>query len=104
MKTALTLPLILFILLPVAVAQTETKDIGTWVVNQYGITITTTLHEKSGQPYMRQRYDDGSELEDKLTKRGNRYYLPTGEWFVITSTGRLNLYDSDGLIWSARPV
>ncbi len=55
MKTALTLPLVLFILLPVAVAQAETKDIGTWVVNQYGITITTTLYEESGQPYMRQR-------------------------------------------------
>lgn len=83
-------------------AYAEREDIGTWVVT-YGIRITTTLYTQDGQPFMRQRFDDGSTLTERLTKRGDRYHLPGGEWFIIASNGNLNLYDADGLIWSARP-
>lgn len=100
MKTALALSVILA--LPATGTHAETTEIGTWSVT-YGIKITTTLYREDGQPYMRQRFADGSQLVERLTKRGDRYYLPGGEWFVITERGNLNLYDSDGLIWSARP-
>ena len=101
MKTAFALTVLLA--LPATAVPAETTEVGTWSVT-YGIKITTTLYREDGQPYMRQRFDDGSRLVERLTKRGDRYYLPGGEWFVITKSGNLNLYDSDGLIWSARPV
>jgi len=106
-KTALALALTLVLpTMPTGHALTaayaERKDIGTWVVT-YGIRITTTLYTEDGQPFVRQRFDDGSTLTEKLSKRGDRYYLPGGEWFVIASNGNLNLYDADGLIWSAVP-
>ena len=79
-------------------------QLGTWTVAHFGLVITTTLYEEGGLPLMRQEFEDGSSVEAHLSRRVGEYYLPSGEWFVVTDNGNLDLHDADGLIWSAKPA
>lgn len=106
----IALAILLPALIPDSTAPVQTKqqevaqeEVGVWRVNYAQQTITTTLYTEGGSTYMHQHFDDGSELEERLTERDGRYYLPDGEWFVIASNGNLDLNDAGGLIWSARP-
>ena len=87
------------------IAPAESK-LGTWGVTYEGVRITTTIYQDGSSYRMEQVLvwnGNGDTIRERLSKRGERYYLPGGEWFVIDS-GYLDLYDSSGLIWSARPV
>ena len=78
---------------------------GTWRVRYLGVNITTTIY-RNGSSYKKEQIlvwnGNGDTIRERLTKRGDRYYLPGGECFVID--GYLDLYDDSGFIWSARPV
>ena len=82
----------------------RTAELGTWKVDHFGLLITTTLYEEGGLPLMRQELEDGSSVESHLSRRVGEYYLPSGEWLVITEDGNLDMHDADGLIWSAKPT
>lgn len=82
----------------------RTAQLGAWKVDHFGVVITTTLYEEGGLPLMRQEFEDGSSVESHLSRRVGEYYLPSGEWLVVTENGNLDMHDADGLIWSAKPA
>jgi len=80
------------------------QELGTWRVTYQGVNITTTIRREQGAYYMEQYLvfqGNGDRIEERLTKRGDRYYLNSTEYFVI-DTGYLEAYDSSGFIWAAR--
>ncbi|MXX61296.1 MAG: hypothetical protein F4112_17180 [Holophagales bacterium] len=83
---------------------TNRVELGTWRTVYLGIEIQTTLYEEHGKPMLHQQFEDGSHLSLQLTNRNDNYYLPDGEWLVITPNGDLKLYDAAGLIWLASPT
>ncbi|MXW01511.1 MAG: hypothetical protein F4X59_18170 [Holophagales bacterium] len=85
-------------------AESSTRTLGTWRVTYQGVNITTSIRQEDGDYYMEQYLvfrGSGNRIEERLTKRGDRYYLNNSEYFVI-DTGYLEAYDSSGFIWAAR--
>lgn len=106
-ETTLNLPLfspiIALVIILIAIApepEPGTETLGTWRVEYAGFDITTSIL-RSGSRYTMEQRLAGDRIVEPLTKTGNRYYLPSGDYFVIDS-GNLELYDSDGLVWAAR--
>ena len=80
------------------------EELGTWRVTYQGVNITTTIRREQDAYYLEQYLvfqGNGDRIEERLTKRGDRYYLNSTEYFVI-DTGYLEAYDSSGFIWAAR--
>jgi len=83
--------------------------IGIWGSDQPYLPARITLYREGGKTLILQRYSDGSgspaEVVESETSRGQRYIKPgSGDYFLITASGELEIRDAEGLIATLRPV
>ncbi|MCH9020330.1 MAG: peptidoglycan-binding protein [Proteobacteria bacterium] len=85
--------------------------IGVWIKDRFPAS-RITIFKKNGVPRIQQKYNDGSESTTRLleqeTSSGWRYDYAegsaTGDHFVITRSGTLEIRDNEGTISVARRV
>ncbi len=92
-------------------SETESAQdvIGVWASDQPYMPARTTLYREGGKTFILQRYSDGSgspaEVVESETRSGRRYQKPgSGDYFLLTSSGELEIRDAEGLIATLRPV
>jgi hypothetical protein len=79
--------------------------IGKWSADYMGAVLVLT--KRGGKHYMKSTYGDGSSSEKRLVRKGKKLVEPKndhGEYFVVTKKGDLQLYDSAGLITTAKKL
>lgn len=86
-------------------------SLGVWVDNRPYSGVRMELVKRKGQFYLRSEHKDGSSGETRLRERkhqtGRRFADPSnefGEYYLLTPSGALQMWDGDGLIYGFAPV
>jgi len=102
----------LFVLLTVSNAIAGRKEIGQWVDKTLHVGAKYTIYAEDGGIYLWRDLIDRSGgkqlLTESTTSTGLARYdvvdSPSGDYFVVTESGSLEMYDSSGLIVVLHPV
>lgn len=86
--------------------------IGSWLDERPYLANRTVIFKMGAKVSMENTYKDGStgrtELVEIMSQRGRRFEKaggsPAGEYYLITSSGRLELWDDEGRIFQANAI
>ena len=88
-------------------ASPTTTIIGRWRDNRLGVEQSITIRKRGDVLYLDQEFSDGSKLGNGLTEEQRERYVVRGnpnETYVINRAGDLEIWDSYGLITTARKI
>lgn len=86
--------------------------IGKWLEKSPYIGSNITILGKDGKLFMENKYKDGSvgkkEIVEMNSSKGKRFQdkkeNSAGEFYLIDKQGNLQLWDDEGIIWTARKI